>query len=81
MSTAQLTAEILQQMSLITDDEGKLRRALKALKRITTPKPDPTEMTYDEFVSMVRESETQYSQGKCKSFANVDELDHYIQSR
>ena len=57
MSTAQLTAEILQQMSLITDDEGKLRRALKALKRITTPKPDPTEMTYDEFVSMVRESE------------------------
>lgn len=45
MSTAQLTSQILQQVSLITEDEGKLQRALKALKRITTPKPDPTEMT------------------------------------
>ena len=57
MSTAQLTSQILQQVSLITEDEGKLQRALKALKRITTPKPDPTEMTYDEFVNMVRKAE------------------------
>ena len=64
MSTAQLTSEILQQMSLITDDEGKLQRVLRYLKRITTPKPDPTEMTYDEFCSMVHESETQYSRGE-----------------
>lgn len=77
MSNAQLTAEILQQMSLITDDEGKLKRALKALKRITTPKPDPTEMTYDEFVAMIRKAE----QGPSRSFASVEELDRYIQSR
>jgi hypothetical protein len=64
MSTAQLTSEILQQVSLITDDEGKLQRVLRYLKRITTPKPDPTEMTYDEFCSMVHESETQYSRGE-----------------
>ena len=57
MSTAQLTSQILQQVSLITEDEGKLQRALKALKRITTPKPDPTEMTYDEFVKMVHKAE------------------------
>lgn len=64
MSTAQLTSEILQQVSLITDDEGKLQRVLRYLKRITAPKPDPTEMTYDEFCSMVHESETQYSRGE-----------------
>lgn len=81
MSTAQLTAELLQQMSLITDDESKLKRALKALKRITTPKPDPTEMTYEEFTAMVNRSREQYNQGKYKSFASVEELDRYIQSR
>lgn len=58
MSTSQLTSEILQQVSLITDDEGKLQRVLRYLKRITAPKPDPTTMTYDEFCSMVHESET-----------------------
>ena len=57
MSTAQLTAEILQQVSLITDDENKLKRALKALKRIITPKPDPTLMTREEFVSRVNQAE------------------------
>lgn len=57
MSTAQLTSEILQQVSLITDDEGKLQRVLRYLKRITTPKPDPTEMTYEQFVQRIREAE------------------------
>ena len=57
MSTAQLTSEILQQVSLITDDENKLKRALRSLKRIVTPKPDPTEMTYEQFVQRIREAE------------------------
>lgn len=57
MSTAQLTAEILQQVSLITDDEIKLKRALRSLKRIVTPKPDATEMTYEQFVNRIHEAE------------------------
>lgn len=74
MSTAQLTAEILQQVSLITDDENKL-------KRIVTPKPDASEMTYKEYSEMINRSQEQYEQGKYKSFANVEELDRYIQSQ
>ncbi|MBR1803686.1 MAG: hypothetical protein IJ775_02110 [Muribaculaceae bacterium] len=54
MSTAQLTAELFRQMSLIVEDEGKLKRALKALKRITTPKTDPTLMTKEEFTHRVK---------------------------
>ena len=77
MSTAQLTSQILQQVSLITEDEGKLQRALKALKRITTPKPDPTEMTYDEFVNMVRKAE----KGSLRTFDSIESLDHYLESR
>lgn len=57
MSTAQLTSEIFRQMSLIAEDEGKLKRALKALKRITATKPDPTLMTEEEFVERVKNAE------------------------
>ena len=77
MSAAKLTAEILQQVSLITEDEGKLQRALRALKRITMPKPDPTEMTYEQFVARVREAE----KTPTRTFDSVEELDRYIQSR
>lgn len=76
MSTAQLTAEIFRQMSLIAEDESKLQRALKALKRITTPKPDPTLMTKEEFVARVKEAE----KGPRRSFSSVKELDAYIRS-
>ena len=77
MSTAQLTSQILQQVSLITEDEGKLQRTLKALKRITTPDPAPTEMTYDEFVNMVRKAE----KGSLRTFDSIEALDHYLESR
>ena len=77
MSTAQLTSQILQQVSLITEDEGKLQRALKALKRITTSKPDPTEMTYDEFVARVKNAE----KGSLLTFDSIEALDHYLESR
>ena len=77
MSTAQLTSQILQQVSLITEDEGKLQRALKALKRITTSKPDPTEMTYDEFVARVKNAE----KGSLRTFDSIEALDHYLESR
>lgn len=81
MSTAQLTSEILQQVSLITDDEGKLKRVLRSLKRIVSPKPDTTEMSIAEYTEMLNRSKEQYLQGKCKSFSSVEELDRYIQSR
>lgn len=42
MSTAQLLSEILLQLSLITDDEDKLRRVLRRLKRINAPKATPS---------------------------------------
>ncbi|MBO5539329.1 MAG: hypothetical protein IJ724_07860 [Muribaculaceae bacterium] len=54
---------------------------LKSIKRIITPKPDPTEMTYEQFCSMVHKGEVQYRQGKCKTFASVEEFDRYLQSK
>ena len=76
MTTPQLTAEIFRQLSLIAEDESKLQRAIKALKRITAPKPDPTLMTREEFVARVKEAE----KGPRRSFSSAKELDNYIRS-
>ena len=42
MTTMQIDAEIFCQLSLIAEDDGKMKRALKALRRIAEPKTDPT---------------------------------------
>lgn len=80
MSTAQLTAELFRQMSLIVEDEGKLKRALKALKRITASKPDPTLMSEEEYMALLDKSEEEFRNGKYKSFSSVKDLDRYIRS-
>lgn len=80
MSTAQLTAELFRQMSLIVEDEGKLKRALKALKRITASKPDPTLMSEEEYMALLDKSEEKFRNGKYKSFSSVNDLDRYIRS-
>lgn len=53
MTALQLNAEVFRQLSLIADDESKMKRALKALKRIAEPKPDPTLMTREEFFARI----------------------------
>ncbi|MBR1468627.1 MAG: hypothetical protein IJ605_00715 [Prevotella sp.] len=76
MTAMQLNAEVFRQLSLIAEDEGKMRRVLKALRRIAEPKPDPTEMTREEFFARIDRA----SKGKSMTFANVEELDRHIRS-
>ncbi len=81
MTGMELNAQIWRDIASIADDEALMKRLAKYLKRLTAAKPDPTEMTYDEFTAMVNRSREQYNQGKFKSFASVEELDRFIQSQ
>ena len=45
MTAIQLNAEIYRTMSVIAEDEGLLRLALKYLKKLATKKQDETLMT------------------------------------
>jgi hypothetical protein len=52
MTTVQLNAEIYRELSIIANDEGMLKKALNALRRITTsstrvPKSKATDMQID----------------------------------
>ena len=76
MTTIQMNAEILRNISIIAEDENLLKRAAKYLRKLVAEKEDSSLMTEEEFFAKIERAEEQPG----KSFANVDELDKYIRS-
>ena len=80
MTALQMNAEIFRQLSLIAEDDSKMKRALKALRRIAEPKPDPTLMSREEFFARVDEGREQIKQGKCTRFSNREAMNAWLNS-
>ena len=77
MTTIEMNAEMLRNMSIIAEDENLLKRAVKYLRKLVTEKQaDPTEFSREEFFARVERARKQSG----KRFANVEELDQYIRS-
>ena len=77
MTALQLNADIYRNLALLSEDETMLEKAAKSLRRLVKQMTnDPTCMTKEEYFAMLDHSE----QGSSRSFANVKELDRYIQS-
>ena len=77
MTALQLNADIYRNLALLSEDETMLEKAAKSLRRLVKQMTnDPTCMTKEEYFAMLDRSE----QGPSRSFANVNELDHYIRS-
>jgi len=77
MTTAELYAETLRNMSIVAEDESLMRRVAKYLRKVVAEKKaDPTEMTIEVFVQRIDNAR----KGPSKSFANIKELDNYIRS-
>ncbi|MBR5635031.1 MAG: hypothetical protein IKW78_07650 [Prevotella sp.] len=74
MTALQLNAEVFRQLSLIAEDEGKMKRVLKALRRIAEPKPDPTLMSREEFFARIDRA----SKGKLYELGPNESLDDLI---
>ena len=65
MTTNELNAEVLRNLSIVAEDENLLKRVAKYLRRIVAEKQkDPTLMTKEEFFARVEEAEEQYRQGQ-----------------
>ncbi len=76
MTALQLNANIYRNLGLIAEDERALRKVSKYLQRMVKQMTnDPTCMTKEEYFAMLDRAE----QGSSRSFANVDELNRYIQ--
>ena len=76
MTSTQMNAEILRNMSIIAEDENLLKRVAKYLRKLVAEKQDTSLMTEEEFFAKIERAEKQPG----KSFADVDDLDKYIRS-
>lgn len=77
MTTMQLNEELFHQLAIIAKDEGLMRKAVKALKRIAGKEaPETPRMSREEFYARIEKA----SQGESRSFADVNELNNYVSS-
>jgi len=77
MTALQLNAELLRELSIIAEDEGLMKKALKALKRITAKHNamDETEyiMSSPKMVDILRKGDEEIENGKGK-VVTLDEI-------
>ena len=65
MTTTELNAEILRNLSIVAEDENMLKRVAKYLRRVVAEKQNySTLMNEEEFFSMLEESDEEYRQGR-----------------
>jgi hypothetical protein len=68
MTSLQLNAELFRELSIIAEDEGLMKKALKAIKRISAQKQamDETEyiMSSPEMVEILRQGDEDIKNGK-----------------
>ena len=81
MTTMQLNAELLRNMSIIAEDENLLRRATKYLhKLVAEKKADPTLLTKEEFFARVDKAEKEIAEGKGVTFTNKNDMNAWLNS-
>ena len=79
MTTTELFAEVLRNLSIVAEDENLLRRVAKYLRRVVSEKQnDPTLMTKEEFFSVLEESEEEYRHGKYTTLLPGESLDDML---
>ena len=75
MTPIQLNAEIYRAMGVIAEDEALLKRAVRYLKKLAAQKQEEdSQMTKEEFFKQ------EITDGKGRSFTNIEELDRHIRS-
>lgn len=68
MTTSQLNAELFRELSVIAEDEGLMKKAVKYLKKLTAQKQamDETEyiMSSPEMVKIIRQGQKDIEEGR-----------------
>ena len=81
MTTAQLTAEIMQNLSVLADSEDMMTRVAKYLRKLVKEKKaDPTLMSKEEFFAKLDKAEESIEQGKGKTFTHPSEMNAWLNS-
>ena len=80
MTSIQLNAELLRNMSIIAEDENLLKRAAKYLRKLVAEKQDPTLMTKEDFFARINKAEKDIAEGKGITFTNKDDMNAWLNS-
>ena len=81
MTTAQLNAEIMQNLSVLADSEDMMTRVAKYLRKLVKEKKaDPTLMNKEEFFAKLDKAEESIEQGKGKTFTHPSEMNAWLNS-
>ncbi len=68
MTALQLNAELFRELSIISEDEGMMKKAIKALKRITAQKQTMDETEYllssPEMADIIRQGQKDIEEGR-----------------
>ncbi len=81
MTTAQLNAEIMQNLSVLADSEDMMTRVAKYLRKLVKEKKaDPTLMSKEEFFAKLDKAEESIEQGKGKTFTQPSEMNAWLNS-
>ena len=79
MTTSELNAEVLRNLSIVAEDENLLRRVAKYLRRVVAEKQnDPTLITKEEFFAKLEKGEEEYLQGKYYEMLPGESLDDFL---
>ena len=84
MNTAAINSyrdEILRGLGAISDNEASLARVAKYVRRVVKEQEkDSTLMTEEEFFARVEKAEKQIADGKGITFANLDDMNQWLNS-
>ena len=81
MTTAQLNAEIMQNLSVLAESEDMMTRVAKYLRKLVKEKKaDPTLMSKEEFFAKLDKAEESIEQGKGKTFTHPSEMNAWLNS-
>lgn len=81
MTTTQMNAELLRNMSIIAEDEKLLKRAAKYMRKLVSEKEaGSTQLSKEEFFASLDRGEEDYRQGKTHSINSLEELNQFVSS-
>ncbi|MBP5503247.1 MAG: hypothetical protein J6Y24_10725 [Bacteroidales bacterium] len=78
IAQASLDAQIFRYMAKIADNTDLKTQLVKFLKQLTAKKPDPTEMTKEEFFEKLERSRQQIKRGEGIVINNEQELEQFF---
>ena len=81
MTTAQLNAEIFQNLSVLAESEDMMVRVAKYLRKLVKEKKaDPTLMSEEEFFEKLDRAEADIENGKGRTFTHPNDMNAWLNS-